>query len=146
MSTSSAGTTELSVDWKIAVAVRDDLETWQKLNLTAFVVSGLGIEHPDLIGEPYVDGSGRVELPKFGIPVLVYAGDGDGIRRAFLRAVGRDLTVSVYTDDLFVTGNDIDNRAAVADVATEDLAVAGFAVAGEGKQVDKVFDKLKFHP
>lgn len=127
------------------MAVRDDLETWQKVNLTAFVVSGLGTEHPALMGEPYVDGDGRVELSKFGIPVLVYAGDVDGVRRAFLRAVGRELSVSVYTDELFSTGNDVDNRAAVAAVGTDELSVAGFAVAGERKQVDKVFDKLRFH-
>lgn len=133
-------------EWKIAVAVRNGLETWQRLNLTAFVVSGIGSRHPELIGEPYIDGSGRGELPKFAIPVLIYAGDGPAIRRAFLRAVERDLTVSVYTDELFATGNDVDNRAAVADVATEDLSVAGFAVAGDRKQVDKVFDKLRFHP
>ncbi len=131
--------------WKIALAVRDDLETWQKLNLTAFVVSGVGTRHSELIGEPYIDGSGRSELPKFALPVLVYEGDRPGVRRAYLRAVERGLTVSVYTDELFATGNDVDNRAAVADVATEDLSVAGFAVAGDRKQVDKVFDKLKFH-
>jgi hypothetical protein len=132
-------------DWKIAVAVRDDLETWQKVNLTAFVVSGLGSENPGLMGEPYVDGSGRTEPAKFGIPVLVYAGDRDGVRRAFLRAVSRELSISVYTDELFTTGNDVDNRAAIVSVPTEDLLVAGFAVAEERKQVDKVFDKLKFH-
>ena len=131
--------------WKIAVAVRDDLETWQKLNLTAFVVSGIGSRHPNLIGEPYIDGSGRAELPKFAIPVLIYAGDGPAVRRAFLRAVERELTVSVYTDELFTTGNDTDNRAAIVDVGTAELDVAGFAVAGDRKQVDKVFDKLKFH-
>ena len=133
-------------DWKIAVAVRDDLETWQKLNLTVFVVSGMGYEHPELIGESYVDASGRVELPKFGLPVLVYAGDGPGINRAFRRAVERDLTVSVYTDELFTTGNDVDNRNAVAGIETKNLSVAGFGVTGDRKQVDKVFDKLKFHP
>ena len=131
--------------WKIAVAVRDDLATWQKLNLTAFVVSGIGSRHPNLIGEPYVDGSGRAEISKFAIPVLIYAGDGVAVRRAFLRAVERELTVSVYTDELFTTGNDRDNRAAIVEVETEKLAVAGFAVAGDRKQVDKVFDKLKFH-
>lgn len=114
--------------------------------MTAFVVSGLGSDHPDLIGHPYVDGSGREELAKFGLPVLVYSGDRQALRRAFLRAVGRELTVSVYTDELFTTGNDVDNRAAVAAVPTEDLSVAGFGVAGEGKQVDKVFDRLELHP
>lgn len=132
--------------WKIALAVRNDLEDWQKLNVAVFVTSGLGTEHPELIGEPYVDGSGVRYPPKFGLPCLVYAGDSAGIRRAFDRARGRGLTVSVYTDELFTTGNDADNRAAVAEVATDELTIAGFALAGEGKQVDKAFDKLKFHP
>lgn len=132
--------------WKIAVAVRDDLEVWQKLNVTAFVTSGLGTTFPDLIGEVYVDGSDVEYLPKLGLPCLIYAGDGAGVRRAFDRARGRELAISVYTDELFTTGNDVDNRAAVAAVATDDLTIAGFAVAGEAKQVDKAFDKLKFHP
>lgn len=132
--------------WKIAVAVRDDLAVWQKLNVTAFVISGVGTGEPDLIGEAYVDGSGGAYLPMLGIPVLVFGGDGAGIRRAFDRAMARDLMLSVYTEDLFATGNDVDNRAAVAGVATDDLVVAGFAVAGQGKQVDKVFDRLKLHP
>jgi len=32
---------------KIAVVVRDDLETWQKLNVTAFVASGMGPRRPN---------------------------------------------------------------------------------------------------
>ena len=129
--------------WKIAVAVREDLAVWQKLNVTAFVTSGIGPAFPELVGETYVDRSGVEYLPKFGLPVLIYAGDGAAIRRCFDRARGRGLTISVYTDELFSTGNDIDNRAAVAEVQTEDLVIAGFAV---GKQVDKSFDRLKFHP
>ena len=43
------------------------------------------------------------------------------------------------------TGNDIDNRAAVAAVATEDLSLAGFAVAGDRRTVDKALDKLRLH-
>ncbi|MEM9566489.1 MAG: DUF2000 family protein, partial [Actinomycetota bacterium] len=93
-----------------------------------------------------VDGSGVQYLPKLGLPCLVFAGDGPAVRRAFDRARGRGLAVSVYTDELFATGNDIDNRAAVAAVATDELSVAGFAVAGIGKQVDKAVDKVKLHP
>jgi hypothetical protein len=131
---------------KIAVAVRDDLEVWQRLNVTAFVASGIGTVHPELIGPPYVDGSGVQYLPKLIHPVLVFAGDGAAVRRAFDRARERGLAISVYTDELFTTGNDLDNRAAVAAIPTEDLLVAGFAVAGDAKQVDKAFDKLRFHP
>lgn len=68
------------------------------------------------------------------------------MRRAFDRALGRELTVSVYTDELFTTGNDIDNRAAVAAVSTDELSIAGFSVAGDARQVDKAFHKLRFHP
>jgi hypothetical protein len=82
----------------------------------------------------------------FALPVLVFAGDASGLRRAFGRAQDRGLRVSVYTDELFATGNDVDNRAAVAAVRTEDLVLAGFAVAGERRAVDKVFDKLRLHP
>ena len=133
-------------DWKLAVAVREDLAGWQKLNVAVFVTSGFGPRVPDLVGEDYVDASGRTYLPKFVLPVLVYAGDGAGVRRAFDRAMERDLAVSVYTDELFSTGNDVDNRAAVADVATQDLRVAGFGVGGPRREVDKVFDKLRRHP
>ena len=53
--------------------------------------------------------------------------------------------MSVYTNDMFTTMNDADNRAAVAAVQTSELVLAGFAVAGDAKQVDKTFDKLALH-
>lgn len=131
---------------KIAAVVRDDLAPWQALNVTAFVVSGMGTRRPELIGEPYVDGSGRDYLPMFGLPVLVYAASAAGMARAFGRARSRALTLAVYTDDLFATDNDVDNRAAVARVATDDMKLAGFAITGPRRDVDKALDKLRLHP
>lgn len=131
---------------KVAVVVRDDLETWQKLNVTAFLVSGLGSQHPELVGKPYLDGSDVEYLPMFAQPVVVLVGDRARIARAFRRARARNLSIGVYTDDLFSTGNDIDNRAAVRAVPTEDLRLAGFSVAGERRDVDKALDKLRLHP
>lgn len=133
-------------DWKIAVAVRDDLQVWQKLNVAAFVTSGIGTAVPAAIGEEYVDASGVTYLPKLGLPIRLFAGDQAGVRRAFDRALARGLHLSVYTDDLFTTGNDVDNRAAVASIPTERLIIAGFAVAGQGRQVDRALDKLHLHP
>lgn len=133
-------------NWKIAVAVRDDLAAWQQLNVVAFVSSGLASAHAEILGDPYVDGSGCCYPSVFAMPVRVFVGDSAGIRRAFERALERGVTVSVYTDDLFSTMNDGENRAAVAAVGTGDLSVAGLAVTGEAKQVDKVFDKLRPHP
>lgn len=131
---------------RIAVVVRDDLAVWQALNVTAFLVSGIGSRYADLIGEPYVDASGETYLPMFGHPVLVYAADGAGLARAAARCRSRQLATAVYTDDLFATGNDVDNRAAVAKVATDDLALAGIAVAGSRRDVDRALDKLRLHP
>jgi hypothetical protein len=136
----------MDTDVKVAVVVRDDLATWQKLNVTAFLTSGFGTRHPDLIGQPYRDGSDVAYLPMFAQPVVVLAGDRAALTRAFTRSRVRGLTMSIYTDELFKTGNDVDNRAAVREVATESLQLAGLAVAGDRRQVDKALDKLRLHP
>jgi hypothetical protein len=131
---------------KIAVVVRDDLATWQKLNATAFVVSGIAHRHSEIIGLPYEDASSVVYLPMFAVPIVVLLADRAGIRKAFDRARSRQLSLSVYTEDLFSTGNDADNRAAVAGVSTNELNLVGIAVIGERRDVDKALDKLRLHP
>ena len=130
---------------KIVLAVRDDLELWQKLNVAAFLPSGLGTIAAELVGEPYRDHDGNEYPPMLAHPVRVFVGDNRGLRRAFDRALSRGLLVSVYTDEMFATMNDNDNRAAVAGVGVADLSIAGFAAAGDAKLVDKAFDKLKLH-
>lgn len=37
----------------------------------------------------------------------------------------------------------LDNRAVVANASTTELTIAGFVAAGDAKQVDKAFDKLR---
>jgi hypothetical protein len=105
--------TPIRFDTKIAVLVRDDLPSWQRLNVAAFLVSGFGHAAPEVIGEPYEDADGTKYLPMFRQPVLVFDGDATVMRAAHARATERDLVVSLFTDDLFATGNDVDNRAAV---------------------------------
>lgn len=88
------------------------------------------------------DGSGRMYPPMLAKPVRVFGGEDTELRRSFDRALSRGLLVSVYTDEMFTTMHDADNRAAVAGQLTTDLTIAGFVAAGEGKQVDKAFDKI----
>ena len=38
-------------DTKIAIIIRDDLATWQKLNVTAFLMSGITVENPGIVGK-----------------------------------------------------------------------------------------------
>jgi hypothetical protein len=136
----------MEFDTKIAVVLRDDLAVWQKTNVTAFLVSGIAGTVPSVVGPPYRDGSGNEYLPMFVQPVLVYEADRAGLRRAYERALSRGVTPAIYTNELFATGHDEANRAAVADVAAEDLDLVGIAFRAERKTVDKVVDRLRFHP
>jgi hypothetical protein len=136
----------MQFDTKIAVVLLDDLEVWQKTNVTAFLVSGIAGTVPGVVGEPYRDATGNEYLPMFVQPVLVYAADSDAIRRAYERAMSRGVTPAVYTRDLFATNHDEANRAAVAVVAADHLDLVGIALRAERKTVDKIVDRLRFHP
>ena len=136
----------MQFDTKIAVVLLDDLAVWQKTNVTAFLVSGIAGTVPGVVGKPYRDATGNEYLPMFVQPVLVYEADGDAIRRAYERAMSRGVTPAVYTRDLFETNHDDANRAAVAVVAADDLDLVGIAVRAERKTVDKIVDRLRFHP
>jgi hypothetical protein len=133
-------------DTKLAVVLRDDLAAWQKTNVTAFLVSGIAATEPDVVGDRYRDASGNEYLPMFVQPVLVYEADGPALRRAYERAMSRDVELAVYTKELFATGHDEANRAAVAAVAASDLDLVGIAFRADRKTVDKVVDRLRFHP
>jgi hypothetical protein len=136
---------DVRFDTKIAVLLRDDLEPWQSLNVTAFLVSGLAGTNPGLIGEDYEDADGTAYLPMFGQPVLIFAGDRDLLTAAHARAVERGLRLAVFTRELFSTGNDGDNRAAVRAVPREKLDLVGIAAHGARNAVDKVFKGATLH-
>jgi hypothetical protein len=133
-------------DTKIAIAVQEDLAAWQKLNVTAFLASAVAGGVPGVIGERYADGSGNTYLPMFREPVLVYAANSPTLARVRGLAVGRGLATAVYIEEMFKTGHDEANRAAVRDVAADDLVVAGLAVYGPRNAVDKVLKGLPLHP
>jgi hypothetical protein len=132
-------------DTKIAVLLRDDLQSWQCLNVTAFLVSGISTVAAEVIGEPYADADGSEYLPMFRQPVLVFAGSKETLSLAHARAVSRGLPLSVFTSDLFSTGNDRDNRAAVRAVPRDQLDLVGLAVYGPKNAVDKVLKGTRMH-
>jgi hypothetical protein len=134
-------------DTKVAVVLLDDLPVWQKANATAFLMSGIAGGTAGLVGEPYVDGSGNSYLPMLRQPILVYAADAAGIRRAYERAMAREVEqLSIFTRELFSTPNDTANRAAVAAVPADELDLVGIALRADRKIVDKVLDRLRPHP
>ncbi|MEU6761152.1 DUF2000 domain-containing protein [Streptomyces sp. NPDC046853] len=140
------GEAPVRFDTKIAVLLRDDLETWQRLNVTAFLVSGLGTAAPEVIGEPYEDADGTPYLSMIRQPVLVFEGSKETLTAAHGRALSRSLPRAVFTSDLFATGNDRDNRAAVRAVPADQLDLVGLLVHGPRNAVDKVLKGARMHP
>ena len=133
-------------DTKIAVLLRDDLEVWQRLNVASFLVSGIGQQDPEVIGEPYADGDDTEYLPMFRQPDLVFEAGKETLTRCHERAVSRGIAMSVFTADLFATGNDRDNRAAVRAVKRSSLDLVGMAVYGPRGVVDKIVKGARMHP
>jgi hypothetical protein len=131
---------------KIAVVLRDDLASWQRLNVCAFLVSGVASAIPELIGEPYEDADGTKYLSMFRQPVLVFEAPAAVLTAAHARAHDRGLPMSVFTADLFGTGNDEDNRAAVRAVPLAELDLVGIAVHGPRNAVDKIVKGARLHP
>lgn len=132
-------------DTKIAVVVRADLPTWQKLNMTAFLVSGIAATEAGIVGEPYEDGSGTRYLPMFRQPVLIFGASAEQLREVYQRAQSREARMTIFTEELFSTSNDADNRAAVRAVAAHDLRITGLALYAPRNAVDKIVKGLALH-
>ena len=135
----------MQFDTKIAVVIGTDLEAWQKLNVAAFLTSGIAAQFPECIGAPYEDGSGTKYLSLIGQPILIYGADRAALSRALERALARNVVPAVYTEDMFATTHDAANREAVRAVARADLNLVGIAMRAERKVIDKITDGLKFH-
>ena len=135
----------MQFDTKIAIVIRTDLQAWQKLNVAAFLTSGIAAAFPECIGEPYEDASGTKYHALIGQPILIYGADGPALTRALDRALTRSVKPAVYTEDMFKTTHDAANREVVRAVPRADLNLVGLAVRAERKVVDKILDGLKFH-
>ncbi len=131
---------------KIAIVVREDLAQWQKLNVTAFLASGIAASVPACIGEAYIDAAGRRYAAMCGQPILVFAGALADLQTAHRRAAEQDLLIVPYVEAMFATGHDAANRAVFAEGEVTAQAWAGLAVHGERKAVDKALKGLKLHP
>ena len=129
---------------KAAVVVRDDLAPWQRLNVTAFLVSG--IIGASELGEAYEDADGVAYLPLLVQPLLVFEASGSHLRRARDRAASRGVPLAIYTAQMFSTGNDGENRAAVRAVATQELDLVGIGIRTNHRDTDAVLRGLRRHP
>jgi hypothetical protein len=125
-------------DTKTAVIIRDDLAPWQALNVTAFLMTGIVGQFPDIIGAPYRDRSGNVYNALSAQPIIVLSADSATIGAIHKRALERRVKTSVYIEEMFSTGHDAANRAVFGEFAPEDAKIVGIALREDKKVVDKI--------
>lgn len=129
---------------KTSIVLRHDLLPWQIANVAAFLAGGLAGFFPEIIGEPYRDGSHRLYTPLIREPVFVLGASAAELTRTHQRAITRNLRVAIYTAPLFATTDDVANRTEVAAHETEALDLVGLGLHADRKTIDKVTGGLKF--
>ena len=132
-------------DTKIAIVLRDDLPVWQKLNVTAFLTSGIVAQFPEIIGDAYRDRAGNLYNPMSIQPVIVLSADGPALNAIHRCALERGVTTSAYVEEMFATGHDVANRAVFAEFAPDDAKVVGIALRADKKLVDKITKGARMH-
>ena len=132
-------------DTKIAIIVRDDLAVWQKLNVTAFLTSGVLSASEGLLGENYQDAAGNSYTPLVVQPMIVLSADSADLKKMHARALARGARISIYIEDMFKTEHDEANRAAVRRYHPEEMSLVGLALREERKLVDKITKGARMH-
>ena len=132
-------------DTKIAIVLRDDLAVWQKLNVTAFLTSGIVGATPGLVGEPYEDAAGNTYNPLLVQPVIVLGAAAATIQAVYRRAMEREVRLSLYIEDMFATGHDAANRETVRRWTADEPRIVGLALRAERKVVDKITKGARMH-
>jgi len=130
---------------KFVVVVRDDLAVWQKLNVTAFLATGVAAAKPEIIGENYRDGAGNVYHPMSVQPIIVLSADTGTLAKIHRRTLERAVPASLYIEQMFSTGHDTANREVFAEFTPDDAEIAGIAFHTDKKVADKISKGARMH-
>ncbi len=122
-----------------------DLAVWQKLNVTAFLTSGIVGANPGILGERYEDAAGNTYNSLAIQPMIVLGADRDLIKTIYRRAMERGARLSLYIEDMFSTGHDAANRATVRQYRPEAMNIVGLALREDKKTVDKITKGATMH-
>ena len=133
-------------DTKVAILVLNDLATWQKLNVTAFLATGIAGAVPEAMGDPYEDASGRQFTSLLGQPVMIFAAGPGELARAHRISGENGLVTAAYVRAMFQTGHDAANREVFKAEPANAPDLVGIAIRGPKKIVDKATKGAKLHP
>lgn len=134
----------MKFDTKLAVILKEDLQVWQKLNITAFLMSGIGGTQ-NIIGQPYIDDNGVEYLPMSRQPIMIYSDKGNSMINLLKKAFTKEVVVTIYTEELFNTFNDDDNREMVSKFKTDEFNLVGIGIYGKKNHVDKLLKGFELH-
>lgn len=134
----------MNFDTKIKIVLRDDLEAWQELNITSFLMSGIAGTQ-NIIGQPYEDKDGVQYLPMSQQPIMIHSASGEKMKELLKKALTKEVVISIFTEELFETFNDEDNRASVAKFGTNELNLVGIGIRGKKNHVDKLLKGFDLH-
>ncbi|WP_417684307.1 DUF2000 family protein [Roseibium sp.] len=132
-------------DTKFVIIVREDLAVWQKLNVTAFLSSGVTAGMPQIIGETYRDAAGHVYNALCAQPIIILSADSNTLSKIHDRAIGRGVSTSLYIEEMFATGHDAANREVFAKYDPATANVVGIAYHCERKAADKISKGARRH-
>ena len=132
-------------DTKIAFIISDDLATWQKLNVTAFLMSGITGANPGIVGKTYQDRGGKRHLAMSVQPVIVLAGTANVLTNIRNRAKDTGVDTFAYIEEIFSNGHDDANRALFAEHDATKANTVGIALTADKKIVDKNIKGARMH-
>lgn len=135
----------MTFDTKIAFIVRDDLPDWQRLNVVAFLATGIASAAPEIMGKPYVDSLGRHYGNMSGQPMLIFEADLEKLQAVHRKALEREVTIIPYIHAMFSTRHDEANREVFMAADADNLDFVGIGIRGHKKAVDKVIKGLSLH-
>lgn len=116
------------VDKKMAIAVSDHLLIEQKLQVVAFLTSGLVAQHSDVMGTPYEDFEGNLFSPLMTCVPNICCVDEMAIGNMHRRAISQSVRVAVFVDEWFDTAKDEARRAMFQRFDPNTVNVVGIAL------------------
>lgn len=134
----------MEFDTKIKIVLRYDLEMWQKLNVTAFLMSGISGTQ-SIIGQPHMDKDNVQYLPMSQQPVMLHSATGEQMKDLLQKALTKEMVIAIYIEELFTTYNDEDNRAMVRRFKTEDLNLVGIGIRSKKNHIDRLLKGFELH-
>ncbi len=132
-------------DTKVAIIIRNDLPAWQRMNVVAFLATGIAFSAPEVMGETYIDANGQSYGKMFGQPILIFEAELAGLQAAHQVGLARDITVLPYVFAMFSTGHDEANRKVFAEEDPANMNLVGLALRGPKKAIDKAVKGMSLH-